>query len=222
MFRETNAQPVHQGEGPVLRRQRRENVRHRRQHRQPGAPTFLPVQQAEVGALAHRARAPSSGPSSSIRPSTALARTRVRPCSRPSASRRRWWPARVVLGPQDHEDVGTVDLDAVCPDVVGEGVEGAPRGEVETGVVPVAGQKAVLDGPPVERETHMRAAVVHGERLAVGPEHADGLGADLAGQAALRLQLIEGADALARALDRWARGRWFRGWWLLPDGRVAT
>ncbi len=39
------------------------------------------------------ARAPSSGPSSSIRPSTALARTRVRPCSRPSASRRRWWPA---------------------------------------------------------------------------------------------------------------------------------
>jgi hypothetical protein len=40
-------------------------------------------------------------------------------------------------------------------------VESATTGQVETGVVPVAGENALLDGAAVKREAHMRAAVVH-------------------------------------------------------------
>src|SRR5262249_7318983 len=53
--------------------------------------------------------------------------------------------------------------------VVGPQVEGRPAAQVETGMMPVAGENAVLDAAAVERKTHMRAAVVERDYvLAIG------------------------------------------------------
>ena len=51
--------------------------------------------------------------------------------------------------------------------VGGEGIEGATAGEVETGVVPVAGEDAVFDAATVQGEAHVRTAVVHSMNLAI-------------------------------------------------------
>ena len=55
--------------------------------------------------------------------------------------------------------------------LVGPLVERASGGHVETGVVPVAGEDAVVQRPAMEREAHVRAAVVDGTHVvAVGEE----------------------------------------------------
>src|SRR5581483_134909 len=95
----------------------------------------------------------------------------------------------VGFGGDDHHDPAIVDLDGVGPHVVGPGVEGAARAEVEAGVVPVAGHEAALDRAAMQRETHVGAAVVDGEGGAVAPEDADRLRAGLAGETAGPLQL---------------------------------
>ena len=59
--------------------------------------------------------------------------------------------------------------------VVGEGVEGAAACEVETGVVPVAGEDAVFDGAAVEGEAHVGASVVDGGEGFVFNENGDGV-----------------------------------------------
>ena len=50
------------------------------------------------------------------------------------------------------------DRDREGPHIVGEGVEGAAAGEVEPGVMPVAGEDSVADGASVEGETHVGAS----------------------------------------------------------------
>jgi len=85
-------------------------------------------------------------------------------------------------------------------DVVRERVERAPRGEVEPGVVPQAGEEPLLDLAAVQWEAHMRAAVVDRGRLAVAPKDADGLGPDLAGEDARSGELIDCPDRRALVL----------------------
>ena len=70
-----------------------------------------------------------------------------------------------------------------------------PRGEVEAGVVPVAGEDAVADRAAVEREAHVRAAVVDGVHLAALEQQADGVPLDPDDQPALRLELVERGDS---------------------------
>ena len=194
MSRETNRRPCTRATGRSWRRQRGKDVRHRRQHRQPGAPTFLAVREAEFGSLAHRRQSSLLRAEQLHQAEHGFGQDKGEALLEALRQSAEVVAGGVVLRPQDHEDAGTLDFDAVGSDVVGERVEGPPRREVEPGMVPVAGQKAVLDGPPVEGKTHVRAAVVHGVRLAIGPEHTDRLGADLAGQAALCLQLLDGPN----------------------------
>ena len=47
-------------------------------------------------------------------------------------------------------------------DIIGEEIERAATPSVKTGVVPMAGKHAVIDGSPMEGETHMGTPVVHG------------------------------------------------------------
>jgi hypothetical protein len=180
---------VHERQRPVLGRQHRKDVRHRCQHRQPRAPTLLAVQQAKIDALPHRCQGSLLGAENFHQ-----AEHRFGEHQREALLEALSEPAEVVagrvhLGPQDDEHVLPLDLDAVGADVVGERVERAPRSQVETGMVPVACEQPVLDAPPVEREAHVRATVVHCVRRAVGPKDADGLRADLAGQAPFLLEL---------------------------------
>jgi hypothetical protein len=79
-------------------------------------------------------------------------------------------------------------------DVVREGIERAPGSEVESGVVPQAGEEPLLDLAAVQWEAHMRAAVVDCRRLAVAPEDANRLGTDLARQDTRLRELLNRAD----------------------------
>ena len=70
-------------------------------------------------------------------------------------------------------DVVAVDLDREAAQLVGPLVERAARAEVEARVVPVAGEDPVRDRAAMEREAHVRAAVVDREHRAVLGEQAD-------------------------------------------------
>jgi len=47
-------------------------------------------------------------------------------------------------------------------DIIGEEIERAATPSIKTGVVPMAGKHAVIDGSPMEGETHMGTPVVYG------------------------------------------------------------
>ena len=74
-----------------------------------------------------------------------------------------------------HPHLPILHRDREAANVVGERVERAPTGEIEPRIVPVAGQDAVLHAAPVQRESHVRATVVHGVHLAVVVDHRDGM-----------------------------------------------
>ena len=62
------------------------------------------------------------------------------------------------------------DLHGKDARLVGELVEGPAALEIEAGVVPVAGQDAVLQGAPVQGKAHVGTAVVHGVHPAIVEE----------------------------------------------------
>src|SRR5260370_37972771 len=57
-------------------------------------------------------------------------------------------------------DLLVAHLDRESRSVIRPQIEGAAAFEVETGVVPMAREDAVLDAAPVEREAHVRAPIV--------------------------------------------------------------
>ena len=60
-----------------------------------------------------------------------------------------------------HPDLtARTDLDGTTRHVVGPQIEGAAARQREARMMPVAGQDAILDAAPFERETHMGAAIV--------------------------------------------------------------
>src|SRR5207248_987770 len=60
-----------------------------------------------------------------------------------------------------HPDLtARTDLDGTTRHVVGPQIEGAAARQREARMMPVAGQDAILDTAPFERETHMGAAIV--------------------------------------------------------------
>ena len=77
------------------------------------------------------------------------------------------------------------------------GIEGAAAREVEPRVMPVAGDQAAFDGAAVEREAHVRAAVLDREDVVAVREHDDGERPDLREQLAPLAELGDrsGADA---------------------------
>ncbi len=97
---------------------------------------------------------------------------------------------------QVDEDVVALDLNREPPELVGELVERPARPQVEARVVPVAGEDPVADGAPVEREAHVRAAVVDGVDLVALGEEAEGLVPDVDDETSGGAQLGErgGAD----------------------------
>ena len=77
--------------------------------------------------------------------------------------------------------------------VVGEGIEGAAAGEVEAGMVPVAGEDAVPDAAPVQGKAHVGTPVVHRVGLAFVMEHRDGVSPAGDNGAAPLLDLLQGS-----------------------------
>jgi hypothetical protein len=73
----------------------------------------------------------------------------------------------VPPGGEIHPHFAVADLHGEDARLIGELVEGPAGFKVEAGVVPVAGQDAILYGPPVQREPHVGTAVIHSVHLAV-------------------------------------------------------
>jgi hypothetical protein len=69
-----------------------------------------------------------------------------------------------------HPYLTVPDLNREDARLVGELVEGPAALQVEAGVVPVAGQDTVPDAPPVQGESHVGTAIVHGVYPAVVEE----------------------------------------------------
>src|SRR5436305_4454531 len=90
------------------------------------------------------------------------------------------------------EDGVAVDLDRKAAELVGELVERAARAQVETGVMPVTRQDPVADGASVEREAHVRAAVVDCMDLVAVGEQADGVGVEMYDETPPRAHVGEG------------------------------
>ncbi len=65
-----------------------------------------------------------------------------------------------------HPDLSITQFDRKGWYIVGPKIKGTAASEIETGVVPMAGQNAIVDAAPLERESHVRATVIEGRRPA--------------------------------------------------------
>ncbi|MEZ4635997.1 MAG: hypothetical protein R2856_13710 [Caldilineaceae bacterium] len=77
---------------------------------------------------------------------------------------------RILARAQIHVDVAVAHGHGIGGDVVGPEIEGAAGTQIEAGVVPMTGEDAVVDTAPIQREAHVRAAVVHGVNVALVDE----------------------------------------------------
>ena len=86
-------------------------------------------------------------------------------------------------------------LDGTGRHVVGPQIEGAAARQIEAGVMPMAGQDAVLDAAAVERKTHMRAAIVEREDTPAVVDEEDRPMRPAHDEPPLGLQLLKAARA---------------------------
>jgi hypothetical protein len=76
-------------------------------------------------------------------------------------------PFSAVAGRGDiYPDVALLNLHRKATHIVSPEVERTATRQVEAGMMPVAGQDAIVDGAFVQGETHMRTAVINGVYLA--------------------------------------------------------
>jgi hypothetical protein len=86
-------------------------------------------------------------------------------------------------------DLIPLHADRKTPDIIGPGVESPAAREIETGMVPVAGQYPVLEGPSVQREAHVRASVIKSVERALMQEEGDGMSFHLEDHTALFFEI---------------------------------
>ena len=208
---------VEDGEGAVVGVEDGEDVGHGGEDGEPRAPSAGAVAQAKE----RRAAEHVVGGVEFVQGDDALGEDERELAFKPFAQLRLPVAATVRLdGVGVDVHVAVTGLDGEGGDVVGEGVEGAAAGEVELGVVPVAGEDAVADGAAVEGEAHGGAAVVEGVEAAFVVDDEDGaaLGGDHLH--ALARDLLDGAGADESVGGR-CRGRRCRCSGRLSLGRVA-
>ena len=159
---------VEQGEAGLLLRQFGHQIAQSREDGQADTPT-VPILRAEQCDLAqHRRRRLALSQQATHRlgdDQIQIVGQAVREAAAPVTHR---------VGMVEHglyPDLFPADLDRTGRDVVRPQVERAAAGQIEPGVMPMAGQDAVLDRPAVEREAHMRAAVVEGADPALVADH---------------------------------------------------
>ena len=101
------------------------------------------------------------------------------------------WPRLPPAVPLGEVSGVAVDVNGEAAQLVRPLVERAAGAEVEARVVPVAGEDPVVDRPAVQREAHVRAAVVDGvDRVSLG-EQADRVAIEAHDEPPLRAKLVE-------------------------------
>ena len=91
-------------------------------------------------------------------------------------------------------DDAVLEGDLEAQHVVREQVEGTAALQVEARVVPVTGQDAVAHAAAVQREAHVRAAVVDRVDLALVREHGDAPARCAHDHHTAALDLVQGSD----------------------------
>ena len=161
---------VEQGEAGLLLRQPGHQISQSREDGQADTPSVPMVRAEQCGLAQHRRGRLTRGEEATHRlgdDQIQLVGQAVRQPPAPVAHR---------VGTVEHRpdpDLVVAQLDGTGRHVVGPQVERAAAGQIEPGVMPMAGQDAVLDRPAVEREAHMRAAVVEGADPALVADHED-------------------------------------------------
>jgi hypothetical protein len=98
-------------------------------------------------------------------------------------------PRRIRMSERGRRPVVAIArLDRAARYIVGPEVESATAFQIEAGVVPMAGQDAVLDSTPLEREAHVWTTIVEGEDAPAVVDDEDGTMATLHGEPTLRFQ----------------------------------
>ena len=183
---------VEQGEAGLLLRQLRQQVAESGEDRQADAPA-VPILRAEQRDLAqHRRRWLALCRQASHRLGDDQIQIVGHAVREPAA------PVTHRVGMVEHglyPDVFPADLDRTGRHVVRPQVERAAAGQIEPGVMPMTGQDAVLDRPAIEREAHVRAAIVESADATLLADHEHRPVASPQHHAALGLQLGKRADA---------------------------
>ena len=104
-------------------------------------------------------------------------------------------PDGVLGGADVDEDVVAVELDREPPQLVGPLVEGPAGREIEPRVVPVARENPVADRAAMQREAHVRAAVVDGVHQARVRDQAHRVPLDVDDEPLLRAHVGERRSA---------------------------
>ena len=94
-----------------------------------------------------------------------------------------------------HPDFAVTHLGGAGRHVVCPQIEGTAAREIEAGVVPVAGQGAVLDAAAIQWKAHMRAAIVEREDTIFVVDDQYRSMRPVHDQPPLRLQLLQAARA---------------------------
>ncbi len=178
---------VDEGQWPVGRVERGEQVGHGHEHGQPGSPACVAIGRPVVEGLGHD-RLRTAGLQ---QPERGLGHDEgdalLEPVAQPSLE-----PAHGIgLRAGRDEDGAVVDGHVEADRVVGPRVERAPAGQIEAGVVPVARHEAGLDRALVEGEPEVGAAILDGEGPTAVPHDEHRERADLCEQAAIALQIVQ-------------------------------
>ena len=185
------ADSLEEGQAKVVVRQERKQVAERGQHGEAGAPAVA-VPRREDDGVAHQApRIDALADQSEHRFGDDEPDVVLHPL--PQAVP----PVGVTVGvarARGHPHLAVAHLDVGRGDVIGPRIECPAGDEVEAGVMPVAGENAVGDGPPMQRESQVRTAIVERVDPIVVADHQDRAALALDHHHPLRPQLVEAGD----------------------------
>src|SRR5262245_20109811 len=117
-------------------------------------------------------------------------------------------------------DLAVAHLDRADRYVVRPQIECAAAFEIEAGVVPMTGQDSVLEAAALEREAHVRAAIVESKDAPAVVHDKDGTMATVHNEPPLRLQLLKAPRECEFLVRRVHDYRSLRIVWLSADTTV--
>jgi hypothetical protein len=186
---------VDQSQGPVAGVEDRKDVGHGGEHGQARSPALLAITDSELHPGTDHRRRAFVGAENLEQSEDGLGRDQRESVLQPVSETDHVVSSRISAGPNDHEDIIAIQFDLVSADVVSKGVQGPPGLQIEASVVPVTREESVLDGPSMERESQVRATVIEGIGIAIGPEDTDRLGVHLSGQTSTGSKLVDRTDS---------------------------
>ena len=106
-----------------------------------------------------------------------------------------------------YQDCAVAHFYGISRNIISEEIKGAAAGEVEAGVMPVAGENAILHSALVQRKAHVRTAVIHRMDSSLVMKHGDRTVGAFDDDTALGLYFFQRGDANEVRIRKGARLR---------------